>query len=159
MVHLRFEQLRRIRLDARVDQPWLRDGFRHPDLRVWVAERRPDLIWAAGTIGRAWLHAGRPEASVVLGMFERWARVLGGLLTLVGIPGFLANLESFYDQVDAEGLAWRAFVTAWWARYDAREVGVSELWSIITAACRTAVRSGPASRGTWTVVFLGKTSR
>jgi len=36
-----------IRLDARADRPWLRDGFRHPDLRGWVLAQRGDLIWAA----------------------------------------------------------------------------------------------------------------
>jgi hypothetical protein len=43
----------RIRLDAKVDRPWLREGFRHPNLRGWVAERRGDIIDAVLTLCRA----------------------------------------------------------------------------------------------------------
>ncbi len=121
----------RIRLDAKVDRPWLRDGFRHPDLRAWAAAHRGELVWAALTIGRAWLAAGRPEwGGRALGMFEQWSQTMGSLLQVAGIPGFLGNLEAFYDETDQEGVAWRALVTAWWERYGEREVGVSDLYRL-----------------------------
>src|SRR5262249_35501456 len=44
----------RIRVDAKRDRPWLRTGFRHPDLRGWANKNRGRLIWAALTLIRAW---------------------------------------------------------------------------------------------------------
>lgn len=45
----------RIRHDPKVDRPWQREGFRHCDLRSWVAEHRADPVWAALTLIQAWL--------------------------------------------------------------------------------------------------------
>jgi putative DNA primase/helicase len=61
----------RIRLDAGVTQPWLRNGFRHPNLREWVAAQRSELIWAALTIIQAWIVAGKPEGKVIMGSYEQ----------------------------------------------------------------------------------------
>lgn len=123
----------RIRLDARSDQPWLRAGFRHPNLREWARERRGDLAWAALTLGRAWLADGKPvrRDAPQLGMFEDWSRVIGGILDSAGIPGFLGNLGDFYDQADTEGRAIRAFVAAWWGRHIGNPVGVADLFRIV----------------------------
>lgn len=122
----------RIRLDAKVDRPWLRDGFRHQNLRTWVAEHRGELVWAALTIGRAWLTAGRPEwKGPVLGMFEGWSRVMGGVLAVAGVGGFLGNLEDFYEASDVEGAAWREFVARWWEVHGEHEVTVSALWPLV----------------------------
>lgn len=121
----------RVRLDARVDRPWLRDGFRHPDIRRWVAAHRAELVWAALTLIQAWLVAGRPRAGVRLGMFEDWSATMGGILQVAGIPGFLGNLEEFYEASDAEGAAWRAFVARWWERHAENAVGVSDLYQLV----------------------------
>jgi hypothetical protein len=117
----------RIRLDAKIDRPWLREGFRHADIRGWAMVNRGRLIWAALTLIRAWLVAGKPEGQRVLGMFERWAKVMGGILEVAGIPGFLANLSEFYERSDAEGAAWRAFIAVWRAAKELRAVTVAEL--------------------------------
>jgi len=121
----------RIRLDAKRDQPWLRDGFRHEDLRGWAAEHRGDLVWAALTLGRAWLAAGRPQQQKPrLGMFEAWSGIMGGILAVAGIPGFLTNLEEFYEDTDTEGAMWRNFVQTWWMSHGESEVGTAELFSL-----------------------------
>lgn len=123
----------RIRLDARTDRPWLRDGFRHPDLRAWAAGRRGELVWATLTLIQAWLAAGRPEGKASLGGFERWAKAMGGILEVAGVPGFLENLGAFYEESDAEGAAWRSLVAAWWAYHGDREVGAAELFLLLTS--------------------------
>lgn len=120
----------RIRLDARTDRPWLRTAFRHPDLRGWAASERPALIGAALTLGQAWIAAGRPPGMKPLGMFEAWAHVLGGVLAVAGVPGFLNNSEAFYEASDAEAAAWRAFVAAWWDTFADREVAVADLFPV-----------------------------
>ena len=48
-------RLVRIRLDPHVDQPWMREGFRHPELLSWVRENRARLVAACLTLGRAWI--------------------------------------------------------------------------------------------------------
>jgi hypothetical protein len=121
----------RIRLDAKVDRPWLRNGFHHPNLSEWVRENRAKLVWACLTIVRAWINAGHPLFKErTLGMFESWSEVMGGILQTAGIKGFLANLEEFYENSDAEGTMWRGFVRAWWDKFNGDEVGVSELFDL-----------------------------
>jgi hypothetical protein len=84
-----------VRLDAKTARPWQRQGFLHPDLLAWAAERRGDLLAALLTIARAWFAAGRPAANVP---------------QLGGFPGFLGNLETFYEQADQEAGEWEAFL-------------------------------------------------
>jgi hypothetical protein len=120
------------RLDAATDRPWLRDGFRHPDLLAWTMANHADLVWAVCICWQAWLDRGRPLGTVRLGGFESWSTVLGGLLDVMGVPGFLGNLNQLYDTTDAEGANWRRLVGAWWGRFAAREVGVADLFGLIT---------------------------
>jgi hypothetical protein len=64
-------------------------------------------------------------------MFEQWAETIGGILDVVGIPGFLGNLDDFYQESDAESAAWQSFILAWWERFQDQEVKVAELWETI----------------------------
>jgi hypothetical protein len=122
----------RIRLDAKSDRPWLRQDFRHPDIRRWAAEHRAELVWAALTLAQNWLAKGRPHAPAcpTFGMFEVWSEVMGGILAAAEIPGFLANLDEFYECSDVEGEGWRNFVTVWHRFCGEREVGVAELYTL-----------------------------
>jgi hypothetical protein len=121
----------RVRMDAKLDRPWLRDGFKHDNLRQWAADHRGQLVWAALTMVRAWIARGRPTGKKTLGMFERWSEVMGGILEVAGIPGFLSNLVEFYEESDAEGATWRAFLAAWWERHGESETTVKDLWVIV----------------------------
>jgi putative DNA primase/helicase len=121
----------RITMDARVERPWLRTGFRHPDLLGWIQERRPDLVWAFTTLIQAWMAAGRPRGTAPrLGMFEAWSETIGGILEVAGIEGFLGDLESGYIGSDRDHAAWNDFLTAWSERHGAAEVSVATLYSL-----------------------------
>jgi len=120
----------RIRLDAHVDRPWQRTGFRHGDLRTWADDHRAHLVAAGLTLVRAWLAEGAPLGTTRLGSFERWAAVLGGILGSVGIEGFLGNLEEFYENSDVEGAIWRQFVAIWAESHGEKEVGVADLFAL-----------------------------
>lgn len=103
-----------IRMNAQVAQPWRRTQFRHSDLLGWVAPHRGEILGALLTLGRAWFAAGQPRADVPpLGGFEAWSRVLGGVLSVAGVPGFLGNLDSLYELVDEDSPQWAAFLTEW----------------------------------------------
>jgi hypothetical protein len=101
------------RMNARVARPWTREKFRHPNLLAWVIEHRGELLAAIFTIARAWIAAGRvsPDSNVPkLGSFESWRDVIGGMLRVAGIPGFLGNLDEHYR--DSTTRAWWNFLEA-----------------------------------------------
>ena len=101
------------RLDARVERPWERTGFRHPHLLAYVAEQRGAIVAAIVTLARGWIQAGRPAGtSPTLGSFEAWSHVVGGILTWGGVPGLLGNLADFYVTADEEYGEWAAFIGA-----------------------------------------------
>ena len=121
----------RIRLDSRRDRPWMREGFRHSDLRGWAHAHRADLVWAALVLVRAWLVAGRPAPRArPLGSFEDWTCLVGGILEHAGYQGFLANALDFYERADSEGSAWRAFTSQWWELHGDAAVGTKDLLTI-----------------------------
>ena len=118
----------RVRLDAKIERPWQRTAFRHPQIRDWVEENRGKLVGAVLVLIQAWIAEGQPKSPVLLGGFTRWAEVIGGILSVAGIPGFLGNLEAFYAEADTETAALSAFVQGWWKVHQEDEVGVADLW-------------------------------
>jgi hypothetical protein len=136
----------RIRMDAKLDRPWLRSGFRHDSLHKWTLDNRGLLVWAALTLVRAWIAAGRPVGETKLGMFECWSEVMGGILLVAGVPGLLSNAAAFYDESDTEGEAWRAFLASWWERFGDRETTVKELWHIDDGSLELGDKSEQSQR-------------
>jgi hypothetical protein len=120
----------RIRLDARVDQPWRRDGFRHADLMGWVRANRARLVAACLTLCQAWIAAGRPRGSRSIGSYDSWAQTMGGVLEVAGIEGFLGNLDEMLEAADGESAVWRSFVGSWWDRFGTAEVSTGNLWEL-----------------------------
>jgi hypothetical protein len=106
-----------IRLDARVERPWERGGFRHPNLKPWIAAKRARLVSALLTMGRAWFAEGKPEGSAVIGSFEGWSHTVGGVLEVAGVSGFLSNLSEMYERAADGTRDWSAFLEAWRATY------------------------------------------
>ena len=102
-----------VRLDARVERPEERTGFRHPLLLEWVKEHRPELVAACLGIVQAWLDAGMPLGTVSLGRYERWAEMMGGLLEVAGVPGFLSNREALHTESEQQIGTWRDFCEVW----------------------------------------------
>ena len=124
----------RCRLDARMDHPETRTDFRHPHLLEWIALHRAELVWALLVLCQAWVAKGCPHGSAILGGFESWSRVIGGILEVVGIPGFLQDREQLYTASDDERAAKRALVHTWWDRFGERPVGVGQLFPMVIQA-------------------------
>ncbi len=61
-------------------------------------------------------------------MFESWAKTIGGIFEVVGVPGLLANADEFRRARADKVSEWRAFVAAWWETHGIRKVGVAELF-------------------------------
>jgi hypothetical protein len=117
----------RIRLDTREEMPWKRTGFRHPNIRRSAQDLRGKLVQAALVLVQAWIAADRPLSRRQLGSFEEWVGVIGGVLDVAGVPGFLDNLDDLYSRSNAERSAWTQLVVAWAAAFGAEPKRVSEL--------------------------------
>lgn len=120
----------RIRIDAKTDQPWKRKEFKHPYVEEWAKENRGLLVRAILILITNWIAKGRPCGTARLGSFERWSSVIGGILEVNGIRGFLGNLEELYESSDKEGIAWRAFVGCWFVHFGNAKKSLAELFEL-----------------------------
>jgi hypothetical protein len=124
----------RIRIDTGREQPWLRDPseFKQQDLLEWVKMNRGQLIWAGLVLVQNWIANGRPmPVNKNMGMFEQWSQVMGGILEINGIKGFLDNMNELYCASDIEISLWRSFTEAWWQAFGKAEVGAAELYQLV----------------------------
>ena len=111
-----------------MERPSQRSGFRHPRLIAWVRANRARLVAACLTLCQAWIAAGRPKGGRVVGSFESWSEVMGGVLEVAGIEGFLENIDETSEESDVETAAWAAFIGAWWRDFGGRPVGTVNLY-------------------------------
>lgn len=82
-----------------------RDNFRH-DLDTWVPQNRADLLRAVLVLVRAWYARGCPAAPRAFGFksFTEWQHVVGGILHLAGIQGFLSTVLEVRQSADSEAV-------------------------------------------------------
>lgn len=58
--------------------------------------------------------AGEPAPSTpILGSYERWCTVIGGILEQIQVAGFLADLDQLYAETDEETPQWERFLERW----------------------------------------------
>ena len=122
-----------IRLDSPLEQPDLRnpDEFLHHPLHVWALKHRGELIGAALTLVQNWIAKGRPAGSQILGRFDSWAAVMGGILEAADIPGLLSNAEEFRAATDETHGEWKALIPAWFQKFGTTEVGTKNLFPLL----------------------------
>jgi hypothetical protein len=139
----------RCRLDSGEERPWLRTGWTIPDLRTWSREHRSHMVHAALTVIRHWFAIGQPAGERVLGMFESWARVIGGILHAAGVSGFLSGLEEFYDEVDVEGDAIRWLLHSWVEKHGSKPVTLGDvaLWALAPDSPIVSLLPGRSEHG------------
>jgi primase-polymerase (primpol)-like protein/DNA-directed RNA polymerase subunit RPC12/RpoP len=118
-----------VRLDPKTSDPEHRTGFRHENLPDYVRRHRGKLLSAVLTLGRSWYVAGCPAAQNIplLGSFEEWSRIVGGILAYIGIDHFLGNAEERKKASDEEGEKWELFLQALLDHYNNAPFSVNEL--------------------------------
>jgi putative DNA primase/helicase len=124
----------RIRLDADAEHPEDRSDFRHPNLEGWARENRGRLVAAALTLALAWIAAGRPCGERSLGSFESWSAVMGGILAVAAIEGFLANLDSLRENAGSEQEAMLESLSLWRELHGGKPMKAAELDGRIVSA-------------------------
>jgi hypothetical protein len=116
-----------IKLDANMADPTVGRTFKHPNLKGWVKEHRGTLVWACLTLIQAWIAAGKPAGKTTLASYDEWSSVMGGILQVAGVEGFLQDREEIKVATgDADGPL-SNFVGRWWARFSAAEVALGSL--------------------------------
>lgn len=115
-------------LNARCERPQDRSGFRHPELKPYVKERRGVLVWSVLVIIQNWIARGRPAFSgKSLGAFESYCRIVGGILEAAGVKGFMANRAALSDSTGDDSGALKAFVQMWWDTFKDADVPIGAL--------------------------------
>ena len=86
--------------------------FRHPDLKGWTEQNRIRLMSAVLTLVRAWFAAGQPLAprGTTLGSYEKWDKVVGGIVSHAGVQGFLSEIQAKRSETDFDGAFWLAHI-------------------------------------------------
>ena len=120
-----------IRLDAGVERPDHRNGFRHPDVTDYLLDNLPRLRNAALSLVHHWLEADRPPASEypkALRRFPAWQRQTAAILEAAGFADFTANAVEFEERAITEAEASQhPFIQWWWNTHQGNPVGVKEL--------------------------------
>jgi putative DNA primase/helicase len=119
------------------------------------------LIWAALVLIQAWIAEGMPNGPRK-GTFVSWSETMGGILDVVGIPGFLANTSKLRSQSDAELENWKDFVESWWTTHGRSVVSSSELIGLAESVLdgphdRDEARQSAVTR--WGMLLKSKSGR
>lgn len=119
-----------VAIDPKLPRPWQRkpENFKHPMLIEWVQAHRGEILGAIFTMARGWIQAGRPVPAdlPVLGGFEEWTRVVGGILAHSGVEGFLQNLTELYEKSETDD-GWAGFLAAWYGVWGEGRIKVAEV--------------------------------
>jgi hypothetical protein len=149
-----------IRIDANTTQPWMRNGFKH-ELPTYAIQNKGRIVASLLTMARAWLCAGRPRGSnPVLGSFESWCKIVGGILEYSGMYNFLGNLDemraSTADGVD-DADQWNAWMTAIHTHFEEAPFTIAHLSDVMNSPYAGELRDeAPYSLGD--VGLTGETS-
>ena len=104
-----------VRLDAKVEHPEERTGFRH-QLPEDALANRVYYFSAPLSLVQRWIDAGRPgppPGFKALDSFRPWMNAVAAILHLAGIPGFHENRKAFRERADESGAAEMTFVSLW----------------------------------------------
>jgi hypothetical protein len=119
-----------IELVALSENPSLRTGFRHDPLLDWARRNHRALVRACLTLCRHWVADGMPPGAEVMGSYENYARVMGGILNSCGVEGFLANRARRVAR-NPEAVRWSLLVAEWHRQHAGRLVSTGNLWDMI----------------------------
>lgn len=139
------------RLDAKMADPFKRKDFDIRQLVPWVLEHRPTLLRAALILARGWVLAGRPpDTDLVMGSYEAWVDVVGGIVRFAGLRGLARAVEESRTR-DVDTVEYETIVARWWETFAGNPVSagqISELalhYNLFTRELEAA--KTPAGRG------------
>lgn len=121
-----------IKINPQTSRPELRAGFKHSNLPEYVRLNRDKIVAALLTMVRAWFVAGQPMPSTpILGSFEEWSRIIGGVLEYSGVSGFLGNTDELRKIASEDDDEWQIFFDAIFDHWGESEFTTKDLDLII----------------------------
>jgi hypothetical protein len=103
-----------IDIDAKMEHPEDRTGYRYPNLKAYVAAERPRFVAAALTLLRAYVVAGMPAHGLpIKGSFEAWDRLVRGAIIWAGGADPARGVERLREAGDIDLERLRALISAW----------------------------------------------
>ncbi len=119
-----------VRLDPDCPRPEARTGFSIPNLDTWILDpdNQATVLHHLLVLIVDWCRHGAPTATDVPQMrqFTKWAQHLGGFLTHIGIPDFLAN-HNEAAELDDDANEWAQFLHTWRHIFADRQVTARDL--------------------------------
>ncbi|MFI5640312.1 bifunctional DNA primase/polymerase [Streptomyces goshikiensis] len=117
-----------VNVDAGIERPELRGGFRIPNLDTWIksSANQAKIVRAMLVLGRAWVMGGAPTIDTRMRGYSTWASAMAGFLDFHEIPGFLGNADKVAE-ADTERQSWGAFLATWHEKFGEKPMGVKDL--------------------------------
>lgn len=120
-------------INPQTSTPELRKGFRHANLCKHVLNTRGDILSALFTMARAWYASGQPDPPTpIIGSFDEWSRIVGGILQHSGINDFLGNAETHRADADAYSSENERFLRAIFEEWRGGSFTVKELNTLVS---------------------------
>lgn len=102
-----------ISINPQTSRPELRSGFRHSNLPDYVKRERAKIVTALLTLVKSWfVNDCQLPNTPILGSYEEWSRVIGGIMENAGIKGFLDNAEECRKEASEDDNEWEIFFNA-----------------------------------------------
>lgn len=120
-----------IRLDAGIADPTKGRQFKHTDLHSWLLKNRPRLIWACLVLIQNWISEGCPNGKALEPSFERWSRMISGVLEQAGINGLLENKASYMQSRNQDTDSAQNLVSEWWDHFEDKSVTSADIYAAI----------------------------
>lgn len=92
------------KIDPQMALPWQRTNFKHPDILSYCKDHRGEIVGSVFTLVRGWILNGSPLPSKIpiLGGYEGWHTVVGGIMECAGYTEFLQNVNEIAIEGDIE---------------------------------------------------------
>jgi hypothetical protein len=121
-----------IRLTAPSENPSGRSGWACAPMTLeeWAHKHHRHLLEACLTLCRNWFAKDKPMGVKVMGSYENYSKVMGGILAAAGVGGFLGNLGRAVVK-DRDSRRWPLLVAEWHRRFLDAPVGTKELFELI----------------------------
>lgn len=142
--HELLQRLTLATLEPQTDKPEQRSNWKHASLLPYVQERRGELLGALLMLAQNWISKGcpAPQHAPVIGRFESYTRVIGGILEAAGENwtswqsnrGTLSSIAA-----DDEGDNWSALWEAWVEERGLGAAGRMEAFDLVALAAEEEV--------------------
>jgi len=140
-----------VSIDPQQPHPEERTDFTIPELKVWVTQRRGELLHALLVLTRHWLLAGSPLGEAAgADDYARWLASCRGLLALCGFTGVVGHSDTV-PLDESGGDSKEAFLALLWEHFKEEDFTTGQALTLISLEQTPAdMKAGSAiSLGRW----------